>query len=224
MCGLQTQKLINGPRERLESLGPRALSNSQLLAIVLNVGSKGESVFALADRIIKDYGVMNFVSEQSYERLAINLELGKVKAMQLLAMFELGRRIFKDEYTGRPLLNTPEKIYARYKFMMDKKREELRALYLDQNHCLLGEELLAVGNTNIVQCEIREILVPAFALKARAIVILHNHPSGNTDPSPQDIDFTKRLRQACRIVGVSLSDHIVIGQGYTSLVTGQFVD
>lgn len=200
------------PREKFNQQGVDVLSNAELLAIILNVGSRKEGVLDLASRIIKDYGFSALAVAYDYKRLAGQLQLSSLKAMQIVAVLELGRRIYLERLGKRPILNTPAKVFQRYKYLQDKEREELRVLYLNSRQVLILDELIAVGSLDFVSGQRRDILAPALEYNATGIILLHNHPSGEVNPSKPDIEFTDSVRQAATLLNINLLDHLIIGR------------
>ncbi len=204
------------PREKLSHAGIEELSNSDLLALIFSVGNRKESVMQMAQRAIKDYTVNALLHVRDYTKLSEALDLPPVKAMQLLAAVELGRRLFKPSEHTKLLLNSPEKVVTQFQHLREKSREELWAVYLNTRQLLLGSELLAMGSKNMLIAEPGQILSLALELNASGIILLHNHPSGSIEPSEPDLDFTNRVVSACRLLQIQLVDHIIIGQGYYS--------
>jgi DNA repair protein RadC len=206
------------PREKLIKRGPDFLENAELLAIVLGTGHKKEGVMELASRIIKEYGSKAIASEKNVERLMKSLNIPKVKACQIVACFELGRRFFQEN-TGRlPTLRSPEDVYQYLKDMRNLKKEHFRGLYLNIKNKLIHDEIISIGTLSTNVCHPREIFQPAIEYGAAAIILVHNHPSSDPKPSKDDIRITKEIIEAGKIMGIEILDHIIIGEkGYTSL-------
>jgi DNA repair protein RadC len=210
------------PREKLIQSGPDALTDAELLAIVLNTGlwkkNYYEDVLELSNRILKEYGPRAVINEKSVEKLMKELEITKVKACQIVACFELGRRFFKKD---------EEEIYIResrdvYNYLKDKianlKKEQFRGLYLNSRNKLIHDEVISLGTltTNLVHP--REVFQPAIQCTAAAIILAHNHPSGDPEPSEDDIKITQQLIEASKIINIEILDHIIIGKNkYLSL-------
>lgn len=206
------------PRERLINLGPDALSSSELLAIIFGTGTRDESVIELSSRIIKEYGSLSITNIRDVAKAVEMLGLGKVKACQLVATFELGRRFYKED-TGRlPSVRGPEDVHDLCMDMVRMRKEEIRGLYLNSRQKLIHTETLTIGGLNSNSIEPREIFQPAIELSALAIILVHNHPSGESTPSEDDISFTKRIIQAGKILGIQILDHVVVSKsGFASL-------
>jgi len=210
------------PRERLMQDGSDTLADAELLAIVLNTGlwkkNYHEDVLELSSRILKEYGSKAIINEKNVEKLMKELEIPKVKACQIVACFELGRRFFKKD---------EEEIYIRdskdaYNYLKDKianlKKEQFRGLYLNSRNKLIHDEVISLGTltTNLVHP--REVFQPAIQYSAVAIILAHNHPSGYPEPSEDDIKITQQLIEASKIINIEILDHIIIGKNkYFSL-------
>lgn len=210
------------PREKLIKNGPDALTNAELLAIVLNTGlwkkNYYEDVLELSSRILKEYGSKTIINEKNVEKLMRGLEVPKVKACQIVACFELGRRFFKKD---------EEEIYIRdskgaYNYLKDKignlKKEQFRGLYFNSRNKLIHDEVISLGTltTNLVHP--REVFQPAIQYSAAAVILAHNHPSGDPKPSEDDIKITQQLIEASKIINIEILDHIIIGKNkYLSL-------
>jgi len=210
------------PREKLIQSGPDALTDAELLAIVLTTGlwkkNYYEDVLELSNRILKEYGSSAVINEKNVEKLMKELEITKVKACQIVACFELGRRFFKKD---------EEEIYIRdskdaYNYLKDKianlKKEQFRGLYLNSRNKLIHEEVISLGTltTNLVHP--REVFQPAVQHTAVAIVLAHNHPSGDPESSEDDIKITQQLIEASKIMNIEILDHVIIGKNkYMSL-------
>ena len=210
------------PREKLIQSGPDALTDAELLAIVLTTGlwkkNYYEDVLELSNRILKEYGSSAVINEKNVEKLMKELEITKVKACQIVACFELGRRFFKKD---------EEEIYIRdskdaYNYLKDKianlKKEQFRGLYLNSRNKLIHDEVISLGTltTNLVHP--REVFQPAVQYSAVAIILAHNHPSGDPEPSEDDIKITQQIIEASKIINIEILDHIIIGKNkYLSL-------
>lgn len=210
------------PREELIKNGPDVLTDAELLAIVLNTGlwkkNYYEDVLELSNRILKEYGSKAIISEKNVEKLMKELGIPKVKACQIVACFELGRRFFKKD---------EEEIYIRdskdaYNYLKDKmanlKKEQFRGLYLNSRNKLIYDEVISLGTltTNLVHP--REVFRPAIQYSAAAIILAHNHPSGDPQPSEDDIKITEQIIEASKIINIEILDHIIIGkEEYLSL-------
>lgn len=206
------------PREKLLASGAFALSLQELIAVVLNTGTKKEDVLSMSQRIIREYG-NNILAEQIHaEDIAKELDIPLNKACQIVAVGEIGRRLFQKQSTGLSVIRTAKDAYDFLKDMHNLPKEQLRGLYLDTHNRVIYQEVISIGtiNSNIVHP--REVFRPALEYGAAAVVLAHNHPSGIATPSLSDIEITKQLVQAGKIIGINLLDHIVITKDtYTSV-------
>ena len=201
------------PREKLARHGAQKLSDEELLAVILGSGTKGKDVLTLSREIVK-IGWKKLESMSLHELVRLK-GMGKVKALQIKALLELSRRI-REPFGGVRVLS-PEEAYRILAEHFDSRREVLVALYLDLSHRVLGTEIVAIGALNRVHSDPKDILKPAVELSAYGILIGHNHPQGELEPSEEDIKFTERLSQACRILGFELVDHLIFDrEGYFS--------
>lgn len=200
------------PREKLLAKGPAELTNSELLAIVLNTGYKGEKVLNLSRRILKEYGTKALTSEKDVRNLMANLRLPQVKACQITAVFELGRRLF--DYTNRTelIINNPEDVFNYLKPMTNLKQEQLRGLYLNMRNQVVRDEILYIGNLTSTIVEIREVFRPAIEYGCYGFILAHNHPFGDFNPSPEDVKVTNKIYQASDLLQIKLLDHIIVSE------------
>ncbi|MFH1522931.1 MAG: DNA repair protein RadC [Patescibacteria group bacterium] len=198
------------PRERLIRHGPETLSAAELLAVVLNVGTKKEEVFRMTSRIFKEYGEKNIISQTDPKLLEKELDIPISKACQIIACFELGRRFFINTHGRQIIIRTAKQAYNYLKDMRNLSKEHLRGLYLNSHYRLIHDEVISVGSLTANIVHPREVFKPALECSAAAVIIAHNHPSGSTRPTSGDIETTKQLVNAGKIIGVDLLDHIVI--------------
>lgn len=207
------------PRERMLAQGTDAMSNAELLAILLRTGNRGVSAVDLADRLLSRFGGIRELLEAELQELTDMPGIGLAKATQVKAAIEFGRRVARMSREARPLLTTPQEVAD---YMMDRLRFQLKehfvTLHLDTKGRLIGEEIVSIGSLNAAIAHPREIFKTAIKKSAAAIICLHNHPSGDPTPSYEDIELTRRLVEAGQILGVEVIDHIVIGENcYLSL-------
>jgi len=207
------------PRERLKLYGPGALSTAELLAIILRTGVEGESVLALASRLIARYGGLVGLAGADFADLCAEKGVGPAKAAQLKAAFELGRRLLVASPQERPLVRSPAD--AANLLMLEMgflAKEHLKTVLLDSKNRVLGIPTICVGGLNIAAVQVGEIFREAIKANAAAIIVVHNHPSGDPTPSPEDIVLTRQIVQAGKLLGIEVLDHIIIGQQrYVSL-------
>jgi len=203
------------PREKLEEMGEESLKDEELLAIVLRAGYRGKNVLELARYLLSRYG-WEGLSKLSIEELTRIKGMGKVKAATVKALFEIAKRMNNKENT-LPVLDSPRKVVDLLWEFRDRKKEYFIALYLNARNELVGKEEVSVGTLEESLVHPREVFRPIFTIPASSIILAHNHPSGNPEPSEQDILITKRLKQVAEIIGVEILDHIIIARdGYVS--------
>ena len=208
------------PRERLLNHGAEVLSEAELIALVLGSGLQGENVIDLARRISESLGGLAGLARTDVRSLTQIRGLGPAKAAQLTAAIELGRRVQQVDPDSRPLLTSPEAIYGLLgPRLLGKTKELLFALSLDTRGRLLGSvQPVNGGGINGVAVRAAEVYREAILLEASSVILVHNHPSGDPRPSPQDITVTKELARAGALLDIELQDHVVIGQNsYVSL-------
>lgn len=206
------------PREKLLQFGPANLTSSELIAIIFNSGTTKEGVLEMASRVIKEYGERALSSQTNPEKLAKELSISIVKAMQLVACSELGRRFFQKGTSTAPTLRTAKDVYVYLKPMENLSKEHLRGMYLNTHYRVIHDEVISIGtiNTNVIHP--REVFRPAIEHGAAAIILAHNHPSGVVKPSEADMEVTKQLVAVGTMVGIPLVDHVIIGKGrFTSV-------
>jgi DNA repair protein RadC len=204
------------PREKLRKHGPAALKNYELMAVILGRGTKKEGILELAQRIMSQYGEQAAFSEGDVEKIEKALGLSPVQACQVVAAFELGKRLFGKQTDV--FLRSPEEVFQYAKDLARLKKEHLRGLYLDTRNKLIRDEVIAIGTLNQSLSHPREVFHPAIESNAAAIILVHNHPSGDPSPSKDDIELTKQIYQASKILGIDILDHVIIGnERYFSL-------
>lgn len=201
------------PREKMIKYGPSVLSSAELLAVILNVGTKKEDVLAMTSRILKDYGEKAIINQTDPKKVMETLNLPLAKSCQIISCFELGRRFFQPSKGRSVVLRTAKQVYNYLKDMRDLPKEHLRGLYLN-NHCrLIHDEVIAIGSMTANIIHPREVFKPALEYSASAVILAHNHPSGSTKISKDDIKITEQVIEAGRILGIDLLDHIIITNG-----------
>lgn len=199
------------PRERLCLLGSDALSNMELLAILLGSGTKHQSVLQLAQHLLSHFGSLKALMEASLQELQEIKGIGIAKAIQLHAAFALSLRL---EHVEFPLVDTSEKAYSLIRQEMEKQRiEVLMILLLDTAKRCIHREILSKGTLSELLLHPREIFYTAIKHRAHSIILAHNHPSGDSTPSKQDAQITEKLLDASRLVGIPILDHLIIGKG-----------
>ena len=198
------------PREKLLEHGPSALSTHELLAVVLNTGTKKEEVLAMSSRVVKEYGEKSLANHSNPKAMAEDLDIPLIKAAQIVACAELGRRFFKKSGGRAAIIRTAKDVFDYVKDMRELSKEHLRGIYLNTHHRVIHDEVISIGTVNANIIHPREVFKPALEYSAAAVVLVHNHPSGITKPSEADIEVTKQLVEAGRILGVDLLDHVIV--------------
>ncbi|MBQ9727948.1 MAG: DNA repair protein RadC [Kiritimatiellae bacterium] len=204
------------PREKLEAFGPAALSNVELLALLLRTGMKGKNVLALAGELLHAYGdSLELLSRAGYDELAKPRAVGKAKACELTAVFELARRILASSVDDRPVLATAADV-ARYlrPFVLAESVESFYVLPLDKRRRLrgvVGRMRVSLGTADRTLVTPRDVFREAIRVDACFVVIAHNHPSGDPTPSASDLRLTSDIVDAGRVLGIGVLDHVVLG-------------
>lgn len=206
------------PREKLLAQGPSILTTQELVALLLIAGTKKEEVMTMSARILKDYGEQTLAGYTNAAKMAEDLDIPLAKAMQIVACAELGRRFFEKRTQTVATIRTARDVYDYVQSMHHLPKEHLRGLYLNAHHKLVRDEILSIGTvtTNIIHP--REVFKPALEYNAVAVILVHNHPSGEITPSEADVEITKQIIAAGKIMGINVLDHIVVtGSGYMSI-------
>ena len=206
------------PREKLIRAGPDVLRNAELLAIILNTGYGGENVLELSRRIIKEYGSKAVAQEKNVGRLMETLGLPKGKACQIVACFELGRRFYQEEPGRLPTIRSPEDAFKYLEEMKSLRKEQFRGLYLNTRNKVIHDEVISIGILGANLVHPREVFQPAIEYLAGGIIVAHNHPSGDPEPSEEDFRVTRQLREVGKTIDIELLDHVIVAkEGYVSL-------
>jgi DNA repair protein RadC len=216
---IRDMPLEERPRERLIHHGPEALSNPELLAILLRTGTAQESALSLATRILSAMDGLKGVAEATVPQLSTVKGVGPAKAVEIRAAVELGKRICTLTDTARPIIRSPadasQLLMSELRF---QAKEHFRALLLDAKNQVIRILSISVGSLTESIVHPRELFREAIRHSSAALIVAHNHPSGDPTPSPEDIATTRRLVEVGRIVGIELLDHVILGDGrYVSL-------
>ena len=198
---------IERPREKLIRYGAEKLSNSELLAILLRSGKKGENVVELANRILKKFGAKN-LPNLTFNEFKSYSGLGPAKACEIVACFELGKRLLKNKKSEIYL--KPKDVWDELKDIRNNKKEHFVILYLDSRRQEIKRDIISIGSLNANLVHPREVFEPAVRNLAAQIILSHNHPSGDPEPSENDLEITKRLVEAGKILGIEVVDHIIV--------------
>ena len=201
------------PRERLFNYGAEYLSNEELLAIMLKTGSKKYNVKEVALNLLSLVGDIHKLKDMGIGSLTKLDGIGKVKAIELKAAIELGRRVYsEDKDINKIIFNNPLDVYDYfYPILKTKKQEYFYTIYLDVKNKYIDKRLLFVGTINSSMVHPREIFKEAYLLSASKIICVHNHPSGDVAPSKADIEITRKIMEIGIIHGIILIDHIIVG-------------
>lgn len=211
--GIKNWPQDDRPREKLLKKGPGALSNSELLAILLRTGVHGGSAVDLARRIVEKFGTFRNMSHTDMREWKELKGLGPAKIAQIMAALEIGRRFREDEALSakQKIASAQDIVDVILPHMRDLKTEVSKVVYLNSDNRIIDIGDAAVGTVNQAMPIIREIVHTALQKFATAIVCVHNHPSGNITPSPEDTAFTRELVAAGKLMGIKVLDHIIIG-------------
>lgn len=197
------------PRERLAKFGEQALSAQELLQIILGRGVAGESVAVISQKLLSQFGSLQRLAEASIEELSSIKGIGSAKATQIKAVFEIGRRLSTQvsSYKSKEL-SDPQKVYQLIKSKLkDHMREHFYIIILNSRNQSVAE--ISVGSLNASIVHPREVFSEAIKNKAASVIFAHNHPSGDTEPSEDDLAITKRLVESGKILGIEVMDHII---------------
>ena len=213
------------PYEKMELYGENALSNAELLAIIIKTGTKEESSVTIAQKLLSvnptSKNNLDFLKEMTIEELMTIKGIGKAKAIQLKAVAELAKRISAPSNYQKIKINRPEDI-ARLLMeeMRLEKQEHVKLIILNNKNEIIKIKKIAQGGINSVNMSMREILVEPIRIQAPKMILIHNHPSGDSTPSKVDIQITQRLFEVAQLFDIELLDHIVIGNGnFTSIMS-----
>ena len=199
------------PRERLLEWGVESLSNSELLAILLKTGTKDSSSKDIALEILKSINHIENLKQITMTSLMQIKGVGSIKAMEILAALELGKRVYLSKQEEKIKLGSPDKIYQACKYLFyDKKQEYFYCLYFDNKQKLIERKLLFMGTINKSIVHPREVFKEAYLVSASSIVCMHNHPSGEVSPSLEDKEITKALCEIGQVANIPIIDHIIV--------------
>jgi DNA repair protein RadC len=207
------------PRERLRAIGASSLSDAELLAILLRVGIEGINVVQLAQQLLRDFGGWPGLQRASFEDLAHSRGMGAAKAAQLKATLEIGRRLLLANPEERLQIRSPtDAAQLMLLEMSHLDQEQLRAICLDTKNRVQKVHTIYIGSLNSSMVRIGEVFKEAIRINSAAVIIVHNHPSGDPTPSPEDVLVTRQIIEAGKLLDIDVLDHLVIGQGrYTSM-------
>jgi DNA repair protein RadC len=207
------------PRERLRDAGPMALSDAELLAILLRVGVTGTNVVQLAQKMLSEYGGWAGLLRTDYADLCKLNGIGEAKAATLKAALEIGRRLLLSATTERFQITSPTDAAQLLQLEMGHlDQEQLRVICLDTKNRVQKMHIVYIGSLNSAAIRIGEVFKEALKLNSAALIVVHNHPSGDPTPSPEDVVVTRQIIDAGKLLDIDVLDHLIIGQGrFTSL-------
>ncbi len=207
------------PREKLVKYGPEKLDDDELIAILIRVGVRGENAVEVGHRLLEHFNGLKGLYEAHFEDLSKQRGIGMVKAIQIKAAIELGRRLSSESDKSRPTIQSPADAARLVMYEMSNlPQENLWVLNLDTRNQLLNVEKLYKGSLNSSMVRVGEVFRAAIHKNAAGILLIHNHPSGDPSPSPEDVTLTRAVVNAGKLLDIDVLDHVVIGQGkYVSL-------
>jgi DNA repair protein RadC len=207
------------PRERLAERGAKSLSKAELLAILLRTGVPGENAIQVGQRLLEKFGGLEGIQRASLAEICNQHGVGAAKAAQIKAAIELGSRLKSGEAETRVTISSPEDVADKYKYdLAELEQEVLMVILLDTRNHILEDLEVYRGSVNSSQVRVAEIFTPAVRRNAPSLIVVHNHPSGDPTPSPDDVAMTRAIVQAGKLLDVDVLDHIVIARhGYVSL-------
>lgn len=200
------------PREKMLADGPGVLSAAELLAVVLGTGTKKEEVFSMSSRLLREYGEKGIAYQKNPAIIEKDLGIPLVKACQIVACFELGRRFYQKKPGGSITIRTAKQAYDYLKDMGNLNKEQFRGLYLNTHYQLIHDEVISIGTLDAAIVQPREVFRPALEYSAAAIIIAHNHPSGVLKATKADAEITDKLIESGKILDIEVLDHLIIGK------------
>lgn len=214
------------PREKLMERGEAGLNDDELLGIVLGSGNREENAVDLARRLLKEHdSKLRYFMNASLEELMAHKGIGPAKAVAIKASIELGRRVLGEPQTKRTIKSPDDVVEVVREMAADEMRffdrEHFRVMYLDRKGGLLASEEISVGGLSSSIAHPREVFKNAVKRSAASIILIHNHPSGDPSPSPEDIELTRRMIEAGNIMGIDVLDHVIIGESNQCSLKGR---
>jgi len=219
MYRIKDIELTDRPRERLAEKGAEALTAAELLAILLRVGVQGENAVQVGQRLLNDLNGLVGIHQADFQEVCNQRGVGTAKAAQIKAALELGRRLGSIHPETKKAIHGPNDVAELVKYaMMGLDHEELWVLVLDTKNRVISKDQLYKGSLNSSTVRIGEVFRAAIQRNAASVIVVHNHPSGDPTPSPEDISLTRALIQAGKLLDIELLDHVIIGGNqYVSL-------
>jgi DNA repair protein RadC len=204
---------VERPREKLIEKGPQNLKDEELLAILLRTGTKEKNVLELAREVLRKFSKRKILKLEYQDLIKIK-GIDSAKACEILAAIELTKRILKVGGETSPKIESIKDVIAQFSYLKEKEREHLAALYLNARNEIIFKKHLFVGTLDANICHPREVFKYALTQNAASIILIHNHPSGDSEPSKADLEITKRILEAGKIMGIDLLDHIIITKNH----------
>lgn len=226
MLAVKDLPLDDRPREKLTMRGAQNLTDAELLAILLRTGKKGKSVIAIAQELTTNYGNLAVLSSKSISELTKISGIGKDKAVTLMAAFEVSRRILsQSRWFSEKKITTPADVAEIFiPLYGHKDKEHFVLICLNSANKIITHEIISIGNLNSSIVHAREIFKSAIENSSASVILLHNHPSGNSEPSNEDIAITRKLIEAGKLLDIPVFDHIIIaGTKYCSFVEKRLI-
>ena len=199
------------PRKRFLKHGPEVLSDPELFAIILRTGVVGENVMEMSNRLISEFGLVNLF-ECSLKELQVIKGIGPNKAMQLLAMVELGKRYDQEKNSIKKITCAEDVFKLFHRDLKNKKQEHFSILLLNTQNNIIKKEPLTIGILNASVIHPREVFKPAIKSSCNKIILVHNHPSGDPTPSEEDLEITRKMMEVGEKLGINVLDHVIIGK------------
>ena len=218
--------LDDRPREKLLLRGAQSLTDAELIAIMLRTGTKGISVIEIAQQLVKKYINLAQLATQSAKSLQKNLSIGKDKAATLLAAFEISRRVDSQGkwFANKTIVSPSDVAEIFIPLLRDEVKEKFIVISLNSANKIIRYNIISVGNLTTSVVHPREVYKIAIENNSASIILMHNHPSGNPEPSNEDIQITKKLVEAGKIIDINVFDHIIIGGNtYSSFVERRII-
>jgi DNA repair protein RadC len=213
LAGIKSWPAGEAPRDRLIENGAEALSDAQLLAIIIRVGSRGNSAVDLSNKILQAYRSLNGLAQASVEELCHIGGIGRSKAAQILASIEIGKRALSNKRDARGKFLSSRDLFNYFGPELSTRNVELfKIVLLDTKNRLIRDVEVSRGSLNLAIVHPREVFKMAIRESSAALILIHNHPSGDPEPSPEDVDLTEKLVRAGHLLGIPVMDHLIIGQ------------
>ena len=201
----------NRPRERLQKNGVHVLSDAELLAVIFKTGNKQENAVVMSDRLITKYGI-DKLNDLSLKELQEIRGIGPAKAMQIKALFEFNKRHNLSKLNNLQIKSAKDVFLYASEKLTDNTKEHFMILHLDSKNRIIKDEIVSIGILNASIIHPREVFKSAIRESANSIILVHNHPSGDSDPSVEDKDITERLMEAGELLDIKVLDHVIIGK------------